>query len=222
LAIPAYRLYNAQNDLKSLKWNDSIMIRNLLASAIILAASTSAFADMKADIANGATAADLVTKAAAACAGSNSCQELALEEMLAAGVDIDTVAAAAVDAGMSVTTIVNAAIAADVAPTAAITAATGAAVKSGQSVDAVMAEAQTIPGVPAADAIAAAGKGAVQGGADTDTVETLVTTSIAKQTQETPTAGGNTPVANKPATKPVIPTPFVPAGTEQASISPAT
>jgi hypothetical protein len=197
------------------------MIRNLLASAIIIAASTSAFADMKADLANGATAADLVTKAVAACGGSNSCQELALEEMLAAGVDIDTVAAAAVDAGMSVTTIVNAAIAADAPAADAITAATGAAVKAGQSVDAVMAEAQSIPGVPADVALAAAGNGAVQGGASQDAVDTIVTASVAKQTQDQPAAGGNEPAAKPAAKKPSLPAPSVPAGTEPDSISSA-
>ena len=200
------------------------MIRNILASAIILAASTTAFADMKTDIDNGATAADLITAAVASCGGSNSCQELALQEMLAAGVDINTVAAAAVDAGMSVTTIVNAAIAADATPSAAITAATGAAVKAGQSVDAVMAEAQSIPGVPANVAIAAAGKGAVQGGASQDSVDTLVTAALTQSTNENPTAGGNDQQQDdqqQDDQQQGIPTSDVPAGTEPDSISSA-
>lgn len=200
------------------------MIRNILASAIILAASTTAFADMKTDIDNGATAADLITAAVASCGGSNSCQELALQEMLAAGVDINTVAAAAVDAGMSVTTIVNAAIAADATPSAAITAATGAAVKAGQSVDAVMTEAQSIPGVPANVAIAAAGKGAVQGGASQDSVDTLVTAALTQSTNENPTAGGNDQQQDdqqQDDQQQGIPTSDVAVGQESGSISPA-
>jgi len=200
------------------------MIRNILASAIILAASTTAFADMKTDIDNGATAADLITAAVASCGGSNSCQELALQEMLAAGVDINTVAAAAVDAGMSVTTIVNAAIAADATPSAAITAATGAAVNAGQSVDAVMAEAQSIPGVPANVAIAAAGKGAVQGGASQDSVDTLVTAALTQSTNENPTAGGNDQQQDNQQQdnqQQGIPASDVAVGQESGSISPA-
>jgi hypothetical protein len=180
------------------------MIRNLLASAIILVASTSAFADVKADIENGATADDLVVQAIAGCAGNGSCEEAALAEILAAGVDIDTVAAAAVNAGMSVTTVVKAAIAAKVDPATAVTAATSAAVKAGKSVEAVLAEVKSIPEVPADIAIAAASKGAVQAGASQASVVAIAS-------------------ASKPQTKPVAPKPTkpsVPKGTEKNSISP--
>jgi hypothetical protein len=194
LANSDFRIYNVE--ITKYTRIELIMIRNLLASAIILAASTSAFADVKADIENGATAADLVNQAIAGCAGSSSCQETALAEILAAGVDIETVAAAAVSAGMSVTTVIKAAIAANIAPAAAVTAATSAAVKAGKSVDAVLAEVQSIPEVPADVAVAATSKGAVQA------------TTIASVSKPT-------------APKSAIPTPFVPVGTEPSSISPA-
>jgi hypothetical protein len=200
LANSDFRIYNVE--ITKYTRIELIMIRNLLASAIILAASTSAFADVKADIENGATAADLVNQAIAGCAGSSSCQETALAEILAAGVDIDTVAVAAVSAGMSVTTVVKAAIAAKVDPATAVTAATSAAVKAGKSVGEVLAEVKSIPEVPAEVVIAATSKGAAQA-----SVAAIV--SVAK------------PQAKPAAPKAAIPAPFVPAGTEPSSISPA-
>jgi hypothetical protein len=191
------------------------MIRNLLASAIILAASTSVLADIKDDIDNGATAAELATLAVSSCNGDSGCQELALAEMLTAGVDIEILAAAAVEAGISVTTVVKAAIAADVAPDVAITAATSAAVKSGQSVEAVMAEAKSIPGVPAEVAIAASSDGAVRAGVSQAAVDAVVMASITTTTQNAPPAAG--PVVNTPA--PSIPAPSIQLGAE-LSISP--
>jgi hypothetical protein len=86
----------------SLKWNYIIMLRNLLASAIILAASTSAFAGELADNLNveGASSSAIVTTALAACADAD-CKAAVLVEAIEAGVDAKSVMSIALAAGVS-------------------------------------------------------------------------------------------------------------------------
>lgn len=107
-----------------------------LFTGILLAAALPASASITSDIEAGELAtADIINNAIAACGGSASCQELAIEEAVAAGVDI--------------TSVVNLAIASGVDAGKAIAAATAAGLKAGQSqasIDSAIAAADGIAG----------------------------------------------------------------------------
>jgi hypothetical protein len=116
----------------------TIMIRNLLASAILLAASASALAGSLADSLNveGASSSEVVSAALAGCADA-ACKADVLTEALAAGVDATSVMSLALAANIDIATvttamrsanvsesdIVAAAVANDISP-AAVTQAT--------------------------------------------------------------------------------------------------
>jgi hypothetical protein len=207
------------------------MIRNLFASVIILVASTSAFADRQTEYDNGTSIDQLLSQASESCKGDSGCQEIALAEIMtltvidADGVvsivDINVVATAAIASGISVTNIIKAAVAANIAPTDAITAVTKAAVKAGQDVKAVMAEVVAIPELPIEIAIAATRKGALDGGATQDDVDSAETASVESSSE--PTASGSDegepenqqqPDQQQDSNEP-------PPGTEPGSVSPA-
>jgi len=81
------------------------MLRNLLASAIILAASASSFAGIAEDLAvEGATSSDVVNAALSACADAD-CKAAVLVEAIEAGIHPTSVMAIANTAGMPGTEI---------------------------------------------------------------------------------------------------------------------
>jgi hypothetical protein len=162
LAKPYFRLYNVENFQYT--WIELIMIRNLLASAILLA-STSTFATIAEDVANKVSASEIVESAVASCETS-ACVEAALTEMLKAGLTLEAVADAATKSGVDQASFNKAATSAGIDINQAFTAFTNATNKTNS------------------------------------------------------TAGGNKPAATNNK-KPALPTPFVPAGTEPSSISPA-
>lgn len=124
-------------------------------TGIFLSASLSAFASIEQDIKNDISPNQALTNAVALCQGSGSCLQLAVQDLLIAKVDIDTVVSIALSQNISITQIssaakaqkvsttqlIEAAIKADIPATEAITAASTAALKSGDSVQAVMAAA---------------------------------------------------------------------------------
>lgn len=83
-------------------------MRKLL-TALLLTASLPAFASIADDVKNDISAADIATTAAEGCAGNAGCLETALQEMLDAGLALETVATAAVLAGISAEAFTNAA-----------------------------------------------------------------------------------------------------------------
>jgi hypothetical protein len=91
------------------------MIRNLLASAIIFVASTSAFANDIADSlkVEGATSSSVVTAALSACVDSN-CTTAVIKDAIEAGIDAASVMSIALAAGIPARTIASDLIAAGV------------------------------------------------------------------------------------------------------------
>ena len=88
-----------------------------LFTGILLAAALPAFASITSDVNEGIKTADaIVSEAIAACDGGAACQELAIEEALAAGLDVDTVLSAAIAGGTDATLASNAAINAGQSP----------------------------------------------------------------------------------------------------------
>ena len=93
------------------------MLRNLLASAIILAASASSFAGIAEDLTvKGATSTDVVNTALSACADAD-CKAAVLVEAIAAGIDATSVMNIAYAANIAPTTIQSAMLTAKVDPT---------------------------------------------------------------------------------------------------------
>ena len=165
-------------------------MRNLFAG-ILLAAALPASASISSELAAGdASASDIINNAMAACGGSGSCQALAIEDAVAAGVDI--------------TTVINLAIAAGADAKAAVAAASAAALKAGKSVDTVLAAALAADGVPAATVLSGVTAGATASGTSTAdaqaavakaatslNVDPQVIASGVTGTPIVPTAGGN-------------------------------
>jgi uncharacterized SAM-binding protein YcdF (DUF218 family) len=88
-------------NLKLTKWNYIIMIRNLLASFIIFAASTFSFANDIVDSlkVEGATSSNVVTDALSACADSD-CITSVIKNAIDAGIDASSVMSIALAAGI--------------------------------------------------------------------------------------------------------------------------
>ena len=165
-------------------------MRNLFAG-ILLAAALPASASISSELAAGdASASDIINNAMAACGGSGSCQALAIEDAVAAGVDI--------------TTVINLAIAAGADAKAAVAAASAAALKAGKSVDTVLAAALAADGVPAETALGGVTAGATASGTSTADAQAAVAKAATSLnvdpqvivagvtgTPTAPTAGGN-------------------------------
>ena len=165
-------------------------MRNLFAG-ILLAAALPASASISSELAAGdASASDIINNAMAACGGSGSCQALAIEDAVAAGVDI--------------TTVINLAIAAGADAKAAVAAASAAGLKAGKSVDTVLAAALAADGVPAETALGGVTAGAAESGSSAAEAQDAVAkaaTSLSVDPQvivagvtgtpAAPTAGGN-------------------------------
>jgi hypothetical protein len=100
------------------------MIRNLLASAILLAASSAALAGDLADNLNseGAVSADVINAALANCA-DDACKADILAEAIAAGIDAASVMSLGLAANMDVNSIADALRKADVSETDIVAAA---------------------------------------------------------------------------------------------------
>lgn len=155
------------------------MLRNLLASAIILAASTSAFAidasPMK--IAGGAIVAGAIVDGAAVDDLENS---IALEQLLsAANGDMDAFAEAAIAKGYSVTDIITAAVKSGQDASTVVTATATAAINAGQPVATVLAQTQSVEGISTEVALTAASAGALNAGVTEDALQTAVVAVIA-------------------------------------------
>jgi len=140
------------------------MLRNLLASAIILAASTSSFAGIAEDLAvEGATSDSVVTAALSACADAD-CKTAVLEEAIAAGVDASSIMtlglAAGIDAPAITSTlraanvpeneIVAAAIANNIDPTTITESTAGGTGDQGGDTNDGLEGATEVPGISAA------------------------------------------------------------------------
>jgi hypothetical protein len=94
-----------------------------LFTGILLAAALPAFASITSDVNEGSKPADvIISEAIAACGGSAACQELAIEEALAAGIDLNSVISAAIANGVDQKTVQDAAIEAGQDPTAVLSA----------------------------------------------------------------------------------------------------
>ena len=155
-----------------------------LAMALLLSATLPAFASVESDLKSGSSAADIIAAATANCEGA-SCAEQAVADLIAAGVSLEVVIAAAIDSGLS--------------QAQAVATVTTAAVSSGQTVAAVMSAAQDA-GV--SDAVIV--QGAAAAGTDTATLQAAAASNgispadvIAGQSAGAPTAGG-------PAPEPVV------------------
>jgi hypothetical protein len=99
------------------------MIRNFLASAILLAASTSAFAGLTEDLdAEGATSESVITTALASCA-DEACKADVLVEAIEAGIDAASVMSIALTSNISPADVATAMRAADVPESAIFLAA---------------------------------------------------------------------------------------------------
>jgi hypothetical protein len=84
-----------------------------LFTGILLAAALPAFASITSDVNEGIKTADtIVSEAIAACEGGATCQELAIEEALTAGLDLNSVISVAMASGVNADTARNAAISA--------------------------------------------------------------------------------------------------------------
>ena len=130
-----------------------------LFAGILLAAALPASASISSELAAGdASVSDIINNAMAACGGSGSCQELAIADAVAAGIDI--------------TTVINLAVAAGADAKAAVSAASAAGIKAGKSVDSVLASALAADNVPAADAIGGVTAGATASGLSTEAAQT--------------------------------------------------
>jgi lambda repressor-like predicted transcriptional regulator len=105
------------------------MIRNLLASAILLAASSTALAGDLADNLNaeGAVSADVVNAALANCAddADDACKADVLAEAIAAGIDVNSVMSLGLAAGMDANSVADALRKAGVSETDIVAAAIG-------------------------------------------------------------------------------------------------
>jgi hypothetical protein len=101
-----------------------IMIRNLLASAILLAASSAVLAGDLADNLNaeGAVSADVVNAALANCA-NNACKADVLVEAIYAGIDASSVMSLGLAAGMDASSVADALRKADVSESEIVAAA---------------------------------------------------------------------------------------------------
>ena len=139
-----------------------------LFAGILLAAALPASASISSELAAGdASVADIINNAMAACGGSGSCQELAIADAVAAGIDI--------------TTVINLAVAAGADAKAAVSAASAAGIKAGKSVDAVLASALAADNVPAADAVGGVTAGATASGMSTEAAQNAVTVAATAQ-----------------------------------------
>jgi hypothetical protein len=156
----------------SLKWNYIIMLRNLLASAIILAASSSAFAIDASPIEGGA-----VVDGAIVVDAENSAELAQL--LLAANGDMDAFAKAAIAEGFSVADIITTAVKSGQDASTVVTATTTAAISAGQPVATVLAQTQSIEGISADVALVAASTGALNAGVSEDALQTAVVNVIA-------------------------------------------
>ena len=168
-----------------------------LFAGILLAAALPASASISSELAAGdASVSDIINNAMAACGGSGSCQELAIADAIAAGVDI--------------TTVINLAVAAGADAKATVTAASAAGIKAGKSVDVVLAAALAADNVPAAAAVGGVTAGATKSGLSTEAAQNAVTTAATKQnvnpqviaaavTGTTITPNASAPVQSKPA-----------------------
>jgi hypothetical protein len=101
----------------------TIMIRNLLASAILLAASTSVLAGIAEDLSvEGATSEGVITAALTNCADA-ACKADVLAEAIDAGIDAASVMRIAIASGISPADIASALRAADVSESDIVAAA---------------------------------------------------------------------------------------------------
>jgi hypothetical protein len=130
------------------------IMRNL-AMALLLSATLPVFASVEADLKNGSSAADIIAAATAGCEGA-SCADQAVADLIAAGVSLEVVIAAAIDSGLS--------------QAQAVASVTVAAVSAGQTVATVMSAAQDA-GV--SDAVVV--QGVTAAGTDTATVQAAAT-----------------------------------------------
>lgn len=137
------------------------MLRNLLASAIILAASASSFAGIAEDIkVEGASSSAIVTTALAACADAD-CKAAVLVEAIEAGVDANSVmnialaanispkaaSAAMRTANVSESDIVAAAIANNIDPTTITASTAGGTGTQGNDTSEGLKAAAEVPGI---------------------------------------------------------------------------
>jgi hypothetical protein len=84
-----------------------------LFTGILLAAALPAFASITSDVNEGIKTADTIgSEAIAACEGGATCQELAIEEALTAGLDLNSVISVAMASGVKADIANNAAISA--------------------------------------------------------------------------------------------------------------
>ena len=81
-----------------------------LFTGILLAAALPASANIATDLEAGLSADAAIANAVAACDGGATCQELAIEEALAAGIDLDSVISAAIASGVNAADAQQAAI----------------------------------------------------------------------------------------------------------------
>ncbi len=81
-----------------------------LFTGILLAAALPAFANIATDLEAGLSADKAIENAVAACGGASDCQDLAIEEALAAGIDLDSVISAAIASGVNAADAQQAAI----------------------------------------------------------------------------------------------------------------
>lgn len=186
-----------------------------LMTGILLAAALPASASITSEINDGASAADVIAKAVAACGGSASCQELAIAEAVTAGIDI--------------TTAVNLAVSAGVDASVAIASAAEAGFKAGLSTEVVLAAAAKVEGVSDTDVIASVTVGAKNSGTDTKQVTDaaakqgfapeVIVAGVAQGETGLPAAGPKTPapapvepVVEAPDAPPLTPAPISPAG----------
>ncbi len=154
-----------------------------LAMALLLSATLPAFASVESDLKSGSSAADIIAAATANCEGA-SCADQAVADLIAAGVSLEVVIAAAIDSGLS--------------QAQAVATVTTAAVSSGQTVAAVMSAAQDA-GVSDAVVI----QGVAAAGTDTVTIQAAAAANnispadvIAGETAGAPTAA--------PSSEPVV------------------
>ena len=134
-----------------------------IATGILLSLSVSALASVQDDLSNNLTPQQAMENAAASCGDNGGCLESAIQDMIAAGVDIATVATVAEASGASLTQIISAATAQGVSGADAVQAA--ASTPSGQDLRAVLVAADTA-GVAQTDAV----QGAINTGASSSQV----------------------------------------------------
>ena len=165
-----------------------------LFAGILLAAALPASASISSELAAGdASVADIINNAMAACGGGAACQEQAIADAVAAGVDM--------------TTVINLAVASGVDAKAAVTAVSEAGLKNGVSVDAVLSAALAAKGVPAAIAVGGVTAGAEKTGVSAQAAQNAVKTAATKLNVDPQVVATVTQATTKTVVKKSIPKP---------------